>query len=122
MDSRQTPPYSKRLEQLILNEFLVAFASDVFDYAAQKAVAEVRVGVARAGIEIQRLAEHVTNDVARSGRTRDAKLFCDLPRAKHRIETLVAVPTAGVLKQLTNGDQLPTFIKFRAVRVQGVRA
>ena len=116
------PLDSNRREHVVLNKFLVAYARELLDDAPQNAVAEVRVGVACAGIEIQRPTEHVTDDVARSGRTRDAKLFCDLPRAKHRIETLVAVPAAGVVKQLTNGDQLPTFIKFLAVRVQGVRA
>ena len=66
------PLDSNRREHIVLNEFLVAYARDLLDDAPQNTVTEVRVGVARAGIEIERLAEHVADDVARSGRTGDA--------------------------------------------------
>src|SRR2546430_9536538 len=60
------PLDSNRREHVVLNESLVAHARDLLDDAPQNTVAEVRVGVAHARIEIQRLAEQVADDVARS--------------------------------------------------------
>ena len=103
---------SDRREHCFPDELVVARARDFFDHAAQHAVTKVRVGVAGAGIEIERLSQHVADDVARRGRTGDAQRLRDLSRAKHRVETLVAVPAAGVLKQVPDGDLLPARIQF----------
>ena len=97
-------------EDFFLDELPVRLAGDFFDDAAQRAVAEVRVGVACAGIEIERLAEHVTDDGFGAGRGWDSNLSGNELGPDHRVEALVAIPAAGVLEDLTNGDLLEAWV------------
>src|SRR5690606_10205536 len=52
----------ERREDVLSNVILVRLARDLLDHPAEKTVAVVRVRVALPGIEIERSAEHGTND------------------------------------------------------------
>ena len=96
-------------ENPLPHEFVVGLPRNGLDHPAQHAVAEVRIGIGRARIEIQGLAHHVAYDLPGVNGQRDPEGLGDLfggPRA-HRVERFVAVPSARVLQAMLHGNLVP---------------
>ena len=85
----------------------------------------MRVCTAAAGVEVQRLLQHVANDVRGTSRRCYAQGLDDDGRTKHRIETGIPVPTADVVQQVPHGHLCPAHVsrgceakQFPDLRVQ----
>ena len=100
---------------MLADILLVRLAGGFFDDPAEHAVAEIRVGVAAARREIERPAHHVTDDRLGLRRRLLTHRFCNVDRAKHRIERLVAIEAAGVMQELEHGDLVETRIDAGAL-------
>ena len=84
----------------------IGSAGDRLDDAAENAIAEIRVGVFRAGGPVERLLHRVADEGRGPDRERDPKRPRDLlgRGGAHRIERFVAVPAGGVLEALMDRD------------------
>ncbi len=102
------------MENVALDVLFVGEARDFFDDSAEYAVAEVGIGFAGAGVEIEGAAHHVLDDLARLGRRFCAHDFGDLDGAEHRIERSGAVEAGGVMEELADGDLEKTGVHFLA--------
>ena len=88
-----------------MHVLFVRHAGELLNDAAEDHVAEVRVGVLIAGGKIERLALHVTDNVAHFRRAIDLHRAGDAERNKHCVVALAAVPAGGVLEAVPHGDQ-----------------
>ena len=100
-------------ENPLPHDLVVGLPRYGLDDPAQHAVAKVRIDVGRARIEIQRLAQHVTDDLPGVHRQRDLQGLGDLfgGPGRHRVERFVAVPAARVLQAIPHGDVVPAGVQ-----------
>ena len=112
-----------RREDVLPDPLLVALAGDGLDDAAEDEIAEVRVDVFRAGIEIERLAHHVAHDVVGPGGGEEVHFALDAARNGDWVEAaaLVAIPAASVLEAVADGDLLPALVRLGARRDEGLQ-
>ena len=78
-------------------------AGELLDHAAEQAVAEVRVHVALAGVEVQLPAHHEADDVVLRGGRRLAEDAGDLDGVEQRVDRLLAIPAALMPQQVGDG-------------------
>ena len=103
-------------ENFFLHGLLVAAAGCGLDDAPEQQVAEVRVGEAGAGVEVERPTHGETHDILGfCGRLRSQGRG-NLARHADRIPGLVPIPAARVLKAVPHGDQIPPRIDLGASR------
>ena len=115
---------AQRSENGLSHELMVRPSRDGLDHPAQHAVAEVGIGVGRAGREIQRLAHRVADDLPGMDRQRNFQRLGDVfgGLGAHRVERFVAVPTAGVLQAVPHGNLVPARVHAGAAFQSAARA
>src|SRR5579859_5985089 len=96
--SRAHVANAHRSHHLFPDILLVWLPGDFFDHSAQNAVSEIRIGVLRTRVVLQRLPKHVSNDGFAARGSWRSYGFRRLFRNEHRIEGEIAVPSAGVLQ------------------------
>ena len=94
---------AERLEELVHHVVAVTASANLLDHAAEQAVAEVRVHVALAGVEVQLPAHHEADDVVLRGGRRLAEDAGDLDGVEQRVDRLLAIPAALMPQQVGDG-------------------